>query len=180
MKALYDIFSIIIFVIVYYFYGFYSAVAAINIMMFLGVILYRLKFKKFDRMQVAIFLVILLLSIPTFVMHNELFFKWKPSIISWIFAAGLLLSPWFGEKKTLFQRILEKENIQVSKKSHHLINLLWVIYFIVFGGVNLLVAYLFSTKVWVWFKLIGSLGSMIIMALLTTLILYPQLRDKQE
>ncbi len=180
MKALYDIFSIIIFVIAYVLYGFYAAVAVINILMFISVMAYRIKFGKFDRMQTIIFLVVFVLSLPTFILHNEIFFKWKPTIISWLFGVGLFFTQLMGEKRTLFQRILEKEKITVPRSTLTIINIIWVIYFMLFGIVNIIVAYTASTNTWVWFKLGGSLGAMIILSLLTIIILYPHLKKHHE
>jgi intracellular septation protein len=42
------------------------------------------------------------------------------------------------------------------------LNLVWAIFFLAMGGLNLYVAYHFDTDVWVNFKLFGSMGLMVV------------------
>jgi intracellular septation protein len=95
--------------------------------------------------------------------HDPLFVKWKPTVIYWIFSVVLLLSQFIG-KKPIMQRLLEKMmegNALIPDGVWRKLNAAWMVFFAILGGVNLYVAYNFSTDAWVNFKLYGTLGALI-------------------
>ena len=119
--------------------------------------------KKLDKMQLLIFVLLLPTAGLTLIFHNTLFLKWKPSIIEWIFAAILWGSYYFKKNnltKTLMQRmVLNKPEFKLNPPDiiWHRVNhgIAW--FFVMEGLLNLIVAYGFSTSVWVSYKVIGVL-----------------------
>ncbi len=157
MKFLYDFFPILLFFIAYKMYDIFVATAVAIVASFVQVLIFWLKYRRFETMQLVTLGLILLLGGATLLLHDENFIKWKPSIVNWLFAIVFLGSQWIGNKP-LIQRLME-QHIQVDKPSvWTVVNLSWVGFFIFSGLLNLYVAFNFSTDVWVNFKLFGLMG----------------------
>lgn len=114
-----------------------------------------LKRQKIDPMLWISVAVILVFGSLTIWLHNEMFIKWKPTILYWIFAGILLAGLLF--KKNFLKSLL---GTQISMPDSAWSTLLdsWIVFFVVIGIVNLIIAYTCSTNFWVNFKLFGLLG----------------------
>jgi len=164
MKIFYDFLPIAVFFIIYKLYGIYPATASAIIISVGQVAYFWLKNRRFDMMQVVTLLVIAIFGGATLILHNDMFIKWKPTILNWLFALVFWGSHWFGEK-TILRRLLE-EKIKLPDQIWIRLNYLWICYFLIMGTLNLIVVYHFSTDVWVNFKLFGMLGLTLVFALL--------------
>ena len=89
-------------------------------------------------------------------LKDEMFIKWKPTVVNWLFALVFLGSHYIG-KKPLVQRVMEK-NIQLPEVIWIRLNMSWVLFFAAMGMLNLYVVYNFDTETWVDFKLFGLMG----------------------
>jgi len=156
MKFLYDYFPIICFFIGYKFYGIFIATGVTMAASLLQVSLFWLKHRRFEKMHLITFAFVILLGGSTLIFHKEIFIKWKPSIVYWIFSVVLLGSHFFGEK-TLLHRMLG-EKVAVPKKIWARLNMTWAVFFFALGILNLYVVYNYTTDAWVNFKLFGTLG----------------------
>jgi intracellular septation protein len=58
------------------------------------------------------------------------------------------------------------ENVTLDDASWKKLNLLWVVFFLVAGTLNIIVAYRFDEATWVNFKLFGLMGLTLAFALL--------------
>ena len=98
----------------------------------------------------------------------------KPTILYWIFAAGIIITSKMGKSpiKSLLQ-----DQITLPESSWKLINYLWVGFFIFMGILNLIVAYYFNEFVWVKFKVFGGLGLTFIFVLITGVIIHLKNKD---
>ncbi len=108
--------------------------------------------EKIDPMLWISVAVILVFGSLTIWLHDEMFIKWKPTILYWIFG-GILLGGSFMHKNFLKSLLGNK----VSLRNLHGIFSFAVgsVFFAVSGVLNLIVAYTCSTDVWVNFKLFG-------------------------
>ncbi len=156
MKLLFDFFPIVLFFIGYKTLGIYYATAIAMIASLLQLVIYRIKYKTVDKIQLASFLMVLVLGGLTLTLQNPWFIKWKPTVIYWLFAVVLLASGFIGQKPAI-QRMFE-QNIPMPNRIWKYLNLVWVLFFTVMGLLNLYVAYEFSTNIWVNFKLFGGIG----------------------
>lgn len=156
MKLLYDFFPIIVFFIVYKIWGIYAATLSAIIISLLQVIVYYIRFKSYEKMQVITLALVTVLGGATLFFHDPMFIKWKVSVINWLFGLAFLGSQFIG-KKNLVRRMLDQK-ISLPAKTWNQMNLSWVVYFMVLGFANIYVAYHFSTNAWVNFKLFGVLG----------------------
>lgn len=155
MQLLFDLIPIIIFFLCYKLAGIYAATAAAMVVSVIQLIYFRLKYKRFEMLQVVTLVLILVLGSATLLLHNPLFIKWKPTVIYWIFAIVFLVSGFWG-KQPLIQRVLGHK-VTLPDHVWRKLNWSWLGYFLVLGGANLYVIYHFSTNAWVDFKLFGTL-----------------------
>jgi intracellular septation protein len=176
MQALYDFFPIFIFGIVYYFGGIYAATLSLIITTTIQVIYHRYRFKKFSSVQVITMALVWVLGGATLVFHNVLFIKWKPSVIYILFAIILLACEFFSKKSPLKHMLGTQLSLPdlVWKK----LSIVWAIFFIVMAILNLWVAYHFSTKEWVYFKVIGCLVLTVLFLIAQSFYIAPYLKEK--
>jgi len=97
-------------------------------------------------------------------LDDEVFIKWKPTVVYWLFAIAFLGSQWVGEKP-IIRRIMES-GIRLPYAIWGRLNAAWAVFFVALGVLNLWVAFNFSTDLWVNFKLFGLLGLTLGFALL--------------
>ena len=104
----------------------------------------------------VIFLVAVVFGGMTLAFQNDLFIKWKPTIVNWVFGLTLLLSQ-FVAKDNLLKKLLGE---QMSLPDHvwRRLNYGWSLGFFLAGVLNLVVAYSFDTDFWVTYKLIGGIA----------------------
>ena len=88
-------------------------------------------------------------------LRNEIFIKWKPTILYWVFAAILIYGNVSGR---YFIKTLMKGQIDMPEKAWSTLQNLWIGFFAVTGVVNLAVAYTMPTEIWVNFKLFGLMA----------------------
>lgn len=167
MKLLFDFLPILLFFIAYKFYGIYAATAIAMSASLVQIAFSWLKYRKVETMPMITSAIIMCCGAATLLLHNELFVKWKPTVIDWVFAALFLGSQLIGKKP--FIQSLMGDKVDLPQDTWRKLNLSWVIFFIVMGIVNLYVAYQFSTDIWVNFKLFGALGCTILFGILQSL-----------
>jgi intracellular septation protein len=185
MKLFFDMFPIIVFFIFYKFFNIYVATAATIVASLLQLIGYWLKYRKIDFLLLISAGIIVILGCTTLWLHNEIFIKWKPTAISWVFALAFLQSHFFGAKP-LVQHFLEAvvtrtgEDISLPPSIWYRLNIYWMIFYFLLGGVNLVVAYNFDTSTWVNFKVFGLLGLTTLFVILQTSYLVKHMKSASK
>lgn len=178
MKLLFDLFPVIVFFAVFKFYGIFTATATAIAATILQVIWVKFRHGKVDTMLWVNFGIITLFGGATLLLQDENFIKWKPTILYWLFAALLLLSPLLFGKNLL--RSMLQEKLTLPDKIWGWVNLSWGLFFTLMGIVNLYVAFNFSTDAWVNFKLFGATGMMLVFMLLQAAILSKHITHQEE
>lgn len=164
MKLLFDFLPIVVFFAVYKWTGdFYQATIAIIVASCLQVGWTWLKHRRVERMPLIALALLLVFGGITLVLHDEMFLKWKPTVVNWLFGAAFLASQFIG-RKPLIERMLDSA-MQLPAAVWTRLNLAWAVFFAVMGVANLYVAYQFSTDTWVNFKLYGMLGLTLVFVL---------------
>ncbi|MGD8566872.1 MAG: septation protein A [Gammaproteobacteria bacterium] len=156
MKFLFDFFPVLLFFVAYKLYGIYTATAVAIAASFIQVGVYWFKHKKFENSHLITLVILVLFGGATIVLQNEMFIKWKPSVVNWIFAVAFLGSQFIGNK-TIIERMMGA-NITLPASIWLRLNMSWVVFFIALGIINLFVVYNFDTDTWVNFKLFGMMG----------------------
>jgi len=161
MKFLFDFFPILLFFAAFKLYedpkeGILVATGVAIVASIVQVGLYWWKYHRFEKMHLITLALILVLGGATLVLQDEMFIKWKPTAVNWLFGMVFLASQFVGERP-LVQRMMES-NIQLPDAVWLRLNTSWVVFFTAMGFANLYVVYNFDTDTWVNFKLFGLLG----------------------
>lgn len=164
MSQLFEILPLLGFFIAYKMYDMYVAVVVLAVLMTIGLALLKIQKKPITHMQLLSWVLVLIFGGVTLIFRNEIFIKWKPSVLNWGFALAFLISHFVG-KENFTQKIMSQAQIKVPDFVWKKLNFAWIIFFIFSGIVNIVVAYNFSTDIWVNFKLFGLVGLTLIFGL---------------
>lgn len=111
--------------------------------------------RRLDKFQWITVVAVVLFCIPTIIFRDTAFLKWKAPIVNWIFATLFLLSSLVGEKPAI--QHMMGHAVTAPREIWLKLNSLWIVYFIVLGGINLAVAFTLSEALWIQFKVFGNL-----------------------
>ncbi|KPJ97007.1 MAG: septation protein A [Gammaproteobacteria bacterium SG8_15] len=142
-KFLADFFPVLLFFVAYKVYDIYVATAVAIAASFVQVGAYWFKHKKFENSHLITLAILVVFGGATILLHDEMFIKWKPSVVNWIFAIVFLGSQFIGSK-TIIERMMSK-NVTLPATVWLKLNMSWVIFFIALGIINLFVVYNFDT-----------------------------------
>ena len=160
MKFFFDLFPLLVFFIVFKFWGIFTATATAMGATVLQIIWVAVRKRRVDTMLWVNLMVIILFGGATLTFHNEAFIKWKPTVLYWVFASAMLVAQLSFRKNALKGMLNHK--IDLPEKIWQQLNLAWSLFLAVLGALNLVIAYYFSTEMWVNFKLFGSSVLMLI------------------
>ena len=156
MKFMFDLFPVLLFFIAYKMYDIYTATAVLIIACLVQTVGHWVVHKRFEKSHLITLVLVSLFGGATLLLQDEMFIKWKPSVINWLFGVAFLGSQFIG-KKSLIQRMLDAQ-LELPQTVWRNLNSAWAIFFIALGFVNLYVVYNFDTDTWVDFKLFGLMG----------------------
>ena len=156
MKFLADFFPILLFFIAYKAYDIYAATVVAIAASFAQVGYEYLRYKKIDKMHWITLGLIVVFGGMTLILKDPVFIKWKPTVVNWLFAVAFIGSNFIGEK-TLLQKMMDHA-VTLPTGIWTRLNIIWVVFFITTGILNLYVAFNFAEDTWVNFKLFGMLG----------------------
>ena len=156
MKFLFDFFPVLLFFVAFKVYDIFVATAVAIAASFIQVGVYWFKHRRFETMHLVTLGIIVIFGGATLILQNEIFIKWKPTVLNWLFALVFLGSHFIGQKP-IVQRMMASA-VTLPAAIWHRLNIGWTIFFIVIGFINIYVAYNFDTETWVNFKLFGIFG----------------------
>ncbi|MGR9114778.1 MAG: septation protein A [Gammaproteobacteria bacterium] len=178
MKPLFEFFPIILFFIAFKLYDIYVATAVVIVATVFQVAYTWFKFRKVETMQWVTLVLILVMGGATIYLQDEQFIKWKLSIIEWLFGLAFLGSQFLGSKPFV-ERIMSA-NLTLPSEVWKRLNLMWALFFISVGFINVYVMFNFDTDDWVTFKTFVVPGLMVVFVLLQMLYLYKYMPDTEE
>lgn len=163
MKILTDLFPVILFFVTFKIKGIFAAtaVAICASVLQIGWVYY--KRHKVEPMLWISLGIILVFGGATLLLRNEMFIKWKPSILYWV--TGILLLG--GEllfRKNAMKGLLGNQ-LSLPDNAWRVVNISWGVFFTILGCINLIVIYNFSTDTWVNFKLFGVTALIFVFAI---------------
>ncbi len=126
-------------------------------------VLHWLIYQRFEKIHIISMVILLVFGSMTVAFKDPNFIKWKVSIFNWVFAVAMLGSLFIG-KKTLIERMMSQA-ISVPKKTWNTVTIMWALFFVFIGILNLVVAFYYpgeNDKNWVNFKLFGIFGLTIV------------------
>ena len=134
MKFLLDFGPIVLFFIVYKYYGLYAAIYAMIASTFVQIMYSRVTTGKFVTSQVLTFALLVVFGGVSIVLRDPAFVMWKVSILYVIFAAVLIGSNYIGSK-TLLERMMGKE-LQLPRNTWVNLTWFWSLGFIIIAIIN--------------------------------------------
>ena len=178
MKQLFEFIPVILFFITYKFYDIYVATAVIIVATIIQVGISWFINKKVETMQWITLGLIVVMGGATIYLQDEQFIKWKLTIIEWLFGLAFLGSHFFA-KKTFVERMMGA-NLELPANIWKRLNLLWALFFISVGFINIYVMQNYSTDDWVTFKTFGVPGLMIVFIIVQMLLIYKHIPETKE
>ena len=160
MKFLFDLFPVILFFVAFKFAGIYVATGIAIAASVVQVGWLKLRGRKVEPMVWASLAIIVVFGGATLLLQDETFIKWKPTVLYWLFGGVLTVSALVFRRNLI--RAMLSEQMQLPDAVWGRLNASWVAFFLFMGGLNLYVAYNFSTDLWVNFKLFGGMGLMLL------------------
>jgi intracellular septation protein len=177
MKFLFDLFPVILFFAAYKFADIYVATGVAIAATVAQVVWVHFRHGKVDKMLWVSFGLIVVFGGMTLFLRDPTFIKWKPTILYWLFSTVLLGSALLL-KKNLIRGMLEAQ-VSLPESLWIRLNLAWVGFFAVMGGLNLYVASNYSEADWVNFKLFGGMGLMFAFIIAQGLLLAKYIEEKE-
>jgi intracellular septation protein len=177
MKMMFDFLPVLLFFIVYKMYDIYVATAVLIIACFIQTIAHRMIKGEFEKSHVITLVLVALFGGLTLILHDEVFIKWKPTVINWLFAAVFIGSQYIG-KKTIIERMMGG-NLTLPLDVWIKLNIAWAMFFVFLGSLNIYVAFSFDTDTWVNFKLFGLMGLTLIFIVAQSFYLMPHLKEEE-
>ncbi len=158
MKFLFDLFPVILFFAAFKFFGIFTATAVAILATLAQIIYVRLRHGTVDKMLLMSGVIITVFGGATLLLKDPTFIQWKPSVLYWLFAAGLLGAQFLFDKNPM--RAMMEKQIQLPDDIWSKLNVAWAMLFVALGFLNLYVAFNYSQDTWVNFKLFGITGIM--------------------
>ena len=172
MSILFEFFPLLLFLGTLFLKDIYAAVIVLMITMPIGLAIKSIRAGSIDRMYLWSTVFALFFGALTLYFRNPYFTYWKPTAFYWAVAIAFLASLWIGEKP-LAQRffgLVEGLNLEkVSRTQWRWLNLIWVLFFIVAGLLNIYVAYNYSEQTWATFKVFGLMALTFVFMIAQTL-----------
>lgn len=178
MHAVLEYLPLIIFFIVNKFSDIYWATGSLIATSALQILYYVVRKEKIPTRNWIFFGLIAVFGGLTIFLHNDLFLKWKVTIINGVFSLGLIVS-YYGFKKNLIKQFLS-ESLTLPEPVWVKLNLAWAGLFALLGALNLYVAFNFDLETWVNFKVFGLTGLTFAFAIGSIFSLYKYLPQEDD
>jgi len=155
------------------------AATAVGILASAGTVAYTLLRRQPVRPMAWVrFALIVVFGGATLLLHDETFIKVKPTVLYWLFALVLGLTPRVAGRN-LIRSLLERE-LKLPDPVWLRLNDSWALFFAVLGALNLVLAYHFSTVVWATFKVFGTMALMAVFVVVQGILLQRHVQSGDE
>lgn len=178
MKFLFDLFPVLLFFLAFKLAGIYVATGVAIAATFAQIGWVWHRHRKVDPMLWVSLAIVSIFGGATLLLHDDTFIKWKPTILYWLFAGSLFLSPLLF-KKNLIRSMLGAQ-MTLPDLIWARLNLAWALFFSCMGVANLYIAFNYPTATWVNFKLFGGMGLMFAFVIAQSLFLAKYIEEKPE
>ena len=151
---------------------------AVAILATLGQVLWLLlRRRHVDTMLWVSLVIIVVFGGATIYFHDEMFIKWKPTVLYWCFALALLGAQLLMRKNLI--RSLMGKQMSLPDPVWDKLNLAWSAFFAAMGALNLYIAFNFPLELWVNFKMFGFIALMIAFVIAQTIYLSRYLKEPE-
>jgi intracellular septation protein len=161
MTLVFEFLPLILFLGAFLYKDIYFALIVLMVAMPVGLIIKYIRTRNFDKMYFWSTVFLLVAGALTLYFRNPMFLYWKPTIFYWVVAVAFLGSFWVGDKPLVqrFFGLVEGMPLEkITKADWNKLNMVWVVFFIAAGILNIYVAYNYSEATWVKFKVFGLMA----------------------
>ena len=175
MQLLADFFPLILFFIAFKWQGIFFATSVA-----IAASIVQIAYLRWKRGRVAVvnwlsLVIIVLFGGATLVLQDEVFIKWKPTVLYGLFGAILAGGRVFF-RRNLLAHVMA--GISLPESVWARLTWSWVAFFAFMGVANWYVAFHYSTETWVNFKVWGGMGLFLVFALAQGLLLARHVEEK--
>jgi intracellular septation protein len=178
MKVFFDLFPVILFFVAFKLSDIFIATATAIGATIAMIIYSKVRHGKVEKILMINGLVISILGGITLLLHDKTFIMWKPTVLYWLFAGALFISSVFF-KKNLIRQMMDKM-LNPPETVWNKLNLVWVVFLIALGFLNIYVFKNYDEDTWVNFKLFGVTSMMFIFMMAQTFMLKDYLIEQPE
>jgi intracellular septation protein len=176
-KFLFDLFPLILFFLAFKFSDIFTA-TAVAIAAAIGQFVWlKLRGKAIEATHWINLSVIVVFGGATLFFHNDVFIKWKPTVLYWLFASILVAGRVFF-KRNLMQKLMGAQ-VSLPDVIWDKLNYSWAAFFVLSGALNLYVAFsgTFTEAQWVNFKVFGLMALLLLFVILQSLWMGKHIKD---
>lgn len=161
MNILFEFLPLILFLGAFLYDGIYTALVVLMIAMPIGLTVKYIRTKSLDKMYLWSTVFLLVAGGFTLYFRNPLFLYWKPTAFYWVLAIAFLGSQFFGDKPLVqkFFGLIDGLSLdRITQVQWARLNIIWVLFLVAAGILNIYVAYNFEQATWVTFKVFGLMA----------------------
>lgn len=160
MTALLDFLPLIAFFIASKQYGILAGAGALLVATLLVTLYHFITQKgKLNKQQWVTVILTVLFCGASLLFHDDIFLKWKSTVINSVFAVALMVSVFIN--KPLLEMAM-KQVFRLSQKGWKNLTLAWAGYFIIMAGLQYYFAFFTSNETWINFKTWGWIPVMLV------------------
>ncbi|MBT8090604.1 MAG: septation protein IspZ [Gammaproteobacteria bacterium] len=172
MNLLFEFLPLVLFLGAFFYKGIYFALVVLMVAMPIGLLIKYVRTQTFDKMYFWSTVFLLVAGALTLYFRNPLFLYWKPTVFYWVVATVFLGSFWVGDQplvQRFFGLVQGMPLGKITRAQWNKLNIVWVLFFVAAGLLNIFVAYNFSQETWVKFKVFGLMALTFVFMLLQTI-----------
>ncbi len=163
MKLVFDLFPLILFFVAYRAFDIFVATGVAMVAVVAQVAWLRIRKHKIEAMHIISLVVIVVFGGATIVTENEVFIRWKPTILYWCFSVILFASQ-YALGKPAIQYVMGSQ-MELPDHVWRKMNLSFAVFTLVMGILNIYVAFFYGSDLapavqrdhWVNFKVFGTM-----------------------
>lgn len=186
MKFLFDFFPVLAFYLTFNFskatLGEINAMISATVVLMIATVLQIaytwFKHRKIEKMPLVVLVLALIFGGATIYFRDPAYLIWKVTLVNWLFAIAFTVSHFIGEQPII--KHMMSHAISLPENVWRRLSQMWIAFFIILGGINLLVAAHVSFETWVDFKLFGIMGLTLAFAIGQGLYLAKYIQEKPE
>ena len=177
MQLIADYFPLLLFFIAFKWQGIYVATAVAMVASVAQIAFLRWKRGRVAPVHWLSLAIIVIFGGATLILHDEVFIKWKPSVLYGLFGTILAVGR-LGFGRNLIAYVMQ--GVTLPDAVWMRVTWSWVAFFAFMGVANWYVAFNYPTDTWVNFKVWGGIGLFLTFALLQGLFLSRHLVEESQ
>jgi intracellular septation protein len=178
MNSVLDLFPVLIFVAAYYLADIFTATALAIAASIVQVAIFWFRDRQVKKKHLVTLVMIAVFGGLTLILQDEMFIKWKFTVVSWLFGVVILGSQFIGDK-TIVERLMAA-NFDLPQSIWIRANAATAGLMFLEGIINIYVMYNYDTQTWFNIKFYGMTAMTIAFMLALGLYLAKYVQDEPE